>query len=332
MQIFLILMAGLALIGVGLAAFTRRTARRVEAALPPAGRFVDVPGGRLHVLERGAGPALLLVHGLAGQMGHFNYGVVERLAGRFRVVVVDRPGSGYSVRAAGVSAALDTQADALLAVMDALQLGRPVVVGHSLGGALALALAQRHPDRVAGLALVAPLTHEPRDVPPAFKGLLIERPWLRALIGWTLAIPATIAGRDPVLAMVFGPDPVPTDYATRGGGLLNLRPSQFIAASADLAALPQSLPGLAQRYASMALPVSVLFGREDRILNPHDNGQALVDVVPGAALTLVAGGHMLPVTAPALTADFIADAADRALGAGGAGGASNMPHPTALAS
>jgi pimeloyl-ACP methyl ester carboxylesterase len=314
---FLLVLLVLALvviaIGGGLVLFTLRTARQIEAALPPAGRFVDVPGARLHVVERGQGPALLLVHGLAGQLCHFTYGIVDQLATRYRVVAVDRPGSGYSVRTLGASATLGAQADALAALIETLQLGRSVVVGHSLGGAVALALAQRHPQRVAGLALIAPLTHMVQGISPAFKDLEITKPWLRTLVAWTLAVPVSIARRDKVLALVFGPEAVPRDYATRGGGLLTLRPSHVIAASTDLVAIAEDLPGMTQHYGTMQLPVSILFGRSDRLLNPHDQGEALAAELPGAQLTLLEGGHMLPITAPERTAQFILEAAARAL-------------------
>lgn len=310
--LFVLVFVVVAIVG-GLVLFTVRTTRKVEAALPPAGRFVDVPGARLHVVERGQGPAVLLVHGLSGQLCHFTYGIVDQLATQYRVVAVDRSGSGYSVRSPGASAALGAQADVLAALIDTLQLGRPVVVGHSLGGALALALAQRHPQRVAGLALVAPLTHMVQGVSAAFTGLAITKSWLRTLVAWTLAVPVSIAKRDEILGLVFGPEAVPRDYATRGGGLLGLRPSHFIAASADFMAIPEDLPGIMQRYGTMQLPVSILYGRSDRILNPHDQGEGLVAELPGAQLTLIDGGHMLPVTAPDRTAQFIREATARAL-------------------
>jgi len=317
MSVALVVVLGLVCVALsvvgGLVLFTAHTVRQVERALPPVGRFVDVPGARLHLVERGKGPGLLLVHGLAGQLAHFTYGIVDQLATEYRVVAVDRPGSGYSVRMPGASATLSAQADALAALIDTLQLGRTVVVGHSLGGAVALALAQRHPEHVAGLALLAPLTHPVQDVAPVFKGLKIAQPWMRTLVAWTLAVPLSMSKREEVLGILFGPEAAPGDFDTRGGSLLTLRPSHFIAACADLAAIPEDLPGMVPRYAAMRLPVSIIYGRGDGILNPTDQGEALAAKLPGAKLSLVAGGHMLPITMPDPMVQFIREAAARAL-------------------
>lgn len=308
LNILLYLLGGCALLLTLLAVFSRRTARRIEAHLPPAGSFVEVDGVRLHVRDEGRGPALLMIHGLGGQMAHFSYGAVCELSKRYRVVTVDRPGSGYSSRPDGVLADLSTQARALADLVVHLGLDRPTVVGHSLGGAAALTLALEHPGLVGALALVAPLTHAPQAVPPAFRALTIETAWLRRLFAATLAVPLSIVGSKGVLQQVFGPEAVPRDFPTRGGGLLSLRPSQFLASSADLQALGGHMPGLESRYGQLAalrIPLHVLFGREDRILDWRANGQALVDKVAGARLELVDGGHMLPITQPELTARFI---------------------------
>jgi pimeloyl-ACP methyl ester carboxylesterase len=292
--------------------FTWWTARKVESALPAKGRFVDVPGARLHIREFGeqqAGtPPILMIHGLAGQLSHYTYGVAGRLAAQHRVVVVDRPGSGYSTRAPEAPADLSTQAAALAALVRTLGLGQAFVVGHSLGGAIALTMALEHPQQVAGLALLAPLTHIREDVPPVFAALTIESPAMRRLVAWTLAIPISIRNSAKTLEVVFGPEPVPKDFATKGGGLLSLRPSAFLSASSDLQALPARLPQVQERYAELRLPVHVLYGKDDRILDWKANGQALVDKVPGARLELVEGGHMLPVTQVETTAEFIGKA------------------------
>jgi pimeloyl-ACP methyl ester carboxylesterase len=300
-----------------LALFTLYTARKVEGFLPPKGRFVDVPGARLHYREFGESntdaPAILLIHGLSGQLSHYTYGVAGRLAERHRVVVVDRPGSGHSTRAADTPADLSTQAASLAALIRTLGAGKVFVVGHSLGGAIALTLALEHRQLVAALALLAPLTHMRDDVPPVFKGLTIQSPAMRKLVAWTLAVPASIKNSAKTLDVVFGPEPVPKDFGTKGGGLLSLRPSAFLSASADMQALPDRLPQVQARYAELRMPVHVLYGRDDRILDWKANGQALVDKVPGARLELVEGGHMLPITQPEVTAAFIEAVLDRVI-------------------
>ncbi len=291
--------------------FTWHTTRKIEAALPPTGQFVEVPGARLHVVERGQGPTILLVHGLSGQLANFDYGMIEPLSRDFRVVAVDRPAAGWSTRTAGAAADLRAQADTLAALIDKLGLGQPLVVGHSLGGAISLALATYHPERVGGLALIAPLTHPPEEVSPVFKAMTVPSAWVRKLIAWTLLIPMSIRNRAQVMDIVFGPDPVPHDFPTRGGGLLALRPSHFLGASEDLLGAAHSLPPLLPRYADLRVPVSILYGREDRILDYAQNGEAFVARLPGARLTLVNGGHMLPVTAVDTSVAFVRSAAAR---------------------
>jgi len=310
----LLCLVAVVLFAAGVSAlFTAWTARKVESVLPPKGRFVDVAGARLHVREAGpddrAAPAIVMIHGLAGQSAHYTYGVIPRLAGRFRLVALDRPGAGYSPREEGAPADLSTQAAAVASLIDKLGLGRPLVVGHSLGGAIALRLALEHPDKVCGLALLAPLTHMQDDPPAVFKGLTIESSLARKLVAWTLAIPASIKNSAKTLEVIFGPEAVPKDFATKGAGLLSLRPRAFLGASSDLQALPDSLPRQQERYADLRVPVHVLYGKDDRILDWKHNGQALVDKVPGARLQLTEGGHMLPITQPELCAEFIGAAA-----------------------
>jgi pimeloyl-ACP methyl ester carboxylesterase len=295
-----------------LARFTANTARKIEAALPPIGTFVELKNARLHVVDRGQGAPVLLIHGIAGNLRHFTYGVADRLAAHYRVIAVDRPGCGYSTRSAHAPVSLQAQADTLVELLDKLEIARAVIVGHSLGGAVALSLAQRHPQRVAALALVAPLTALPEEPSPVFKALAVTQSWLRMTIAWTLAVPATIARRDEVLKVVFGPETAPKDFATLGGGLLALRPSHFVAASTDFNAIPASMQVIEPAYADMRVPVHVLYGRGDRILSPQENGVDFVNRLPGTQLTLVDGGHMLPITQAQATADFIHKVAGQA--------------------
>ena len=314
----LVLLGGVAALGAlggGLAVFSGLTARRVEAALPPQGRFVDIDGNRIHYLDEGSGPAILMVHGLGGQMRNFTYALTDRLKDRFRVVAMERPGAGYSQRAPGASARLGVQADVVAGFIRALGLGKPLLVGHSLGGALSLAVALEHPEAVSGLALISPLT-QPQDTPPkAFAGLYIPSPVIRRLVAWTLAAPLAIRNRDAVLAAVFGPEAAPGDFATRGGGMLSLRPRTFYSTSTDLVAVNEDLPGFHARYATLDMPVGIVFGVEDRILDANVHGTPMTAQVPGLTYeTIEAAGHMIPLTRPDRVAAFIEAMAKRAFG------------------
>jgi len=153
-----------------------------------------------------------------------------------------------------------------------------------------------------------------QDAPPAvFKALAIESAWVRKVFAWTLATPGAIAASKKVLAAVFAPEAPPHDFAVKGGGLLSLRPRQFLASSADMQALPGHMPPMQARYGELTVPTGVLYGRADAILDWQQNGQALADKMAGARLQLVDGGHMLPVTQPQIVAEFVAQCAQYAL-------------------
>lgn len=304
--LFSILLIALLLGIAGLYLYTLFIAKRVELGMPPEGSFITVMGNRIHYVEQGSGPeTIVLIHGLTGVVQNFGYGLISDLAKTHRVIAIDRPGSGYSVRPDSSSASLAVQADVVAGVIDALHLGKPLLVGHSLGGAVSLATALRHPNKVRGLALIAPLTHMPSNVSDAFAALTIRYNWLRKLVGWTLAVPLSIRKREQVLGVVFGPEQAPKDFAIRGGGLLGLRPSHFIAASRDLTALEEVLPQMQQRYDDLQLPIGILYGRDDRILDPQEQGQTLADRLDNVELTLIEGGHMLPITQPEACLTFI---------------------------
>jgi pimeloyl-ACP methyl ester carboxylesterase len=297
---FLIGLLALGALGA-LILFTAHTERRVKAALPPLGRFVEVGAARIHYLERGAGPTLLLIHGLGGTMRTFTHSLVDRLAEEFRVILMERPGSGESTREPRGCARIRT-----------LGLDRPLLVGHSLGGAVALTVALDHPEQVGGLALIAPLANEQETVPPIFRMLLISSRPVRNLAAWTVATPASILRRGRVLDTIFGPDAVPSDYATAGGGLHGLRPKSFCAASEDLVALEGEMPELVARYAELRLPVGILYGTGDRVLDYRLHGVEVAAKINDAELELIEGGHMLPLTAPDAVAQFIRKMAERA--------------------
>jgi len=315
MSIILTLILIVAVIVAGLAWFAANTARKVEAAVPPCGQFMEIDGQRLHYLDTGGtGPAIVMIHGLGGTLWNYRYALVEKLSGEFRVIAVDRPGSGYSVRPDDAPARLSAQADTLAKFMRALGLKQPLLVGHSLGGALSLAIALDHPDCAGALALVAPLTHAQDDVPEPFRGLVINSPVMRKIIAWTLAIPLSIRNAPKLLRIVFGPDAVPADYPTRGGGLLSLRPNSFYNTSSDAVAVMEDVPGMMKRYGGLTIPLGMLFAKGDLILDYRRHGEAMKQKCPALDLVLLdKHGHMLPVMAPDATADLIRRVAVRQL-------------------
>ncbi|MGR3761816.1 alpha/beta fold hydrolase [Roseobacteraceae bacterium NS-SX3] len=290
---------------------TRRLARQAEALVPQAGEQQPVSGGAIHFVERGAAdaPPLVLIHGLSGQLQHFTYAMADLLAPKFRVIALDRPGCGYSTRAGAHLATLPEQAAMILDFLDRRGISRPLVAGHSLGGAVALAMALQAPEGLRGLALLAPLTHPAEGGAEAFKGLIVHSPLLRQLLAHTLAVPAAERAAQEVLAQIFAPDACPADFLQRGGGALGLRPQGFLAASEDASHLYPAITEQAARYAAgLKTPGAVLFGSADAVLDPEAQGRAMERF--GLSCQIAPGlGHMLPIVAPGLCAGFIRDTA-----------------------
>lgn len=285
------------LAAAGLALFSRHVARKVEATLPSLGQFLDLGGTQIHYLDEGVGPPILLVHGLGGQMRNFTP-LRQSLQQRgFRTIAIDRPGSGHSTRRRNAAAGPTAQAWVIAEVVRRLGLERPLILGHSLGGAVALATALDFPHAVGGLVLLAPLTQPQTEVPAPFRRLAIRSPLLRRLVASTVVVPLGIVRGKATLRAVFAPEPPPSDFALTGGGLLSLRPKAFYTASTDLIAANGAMRFLTERYAALRLPVGVLFGTEDQILNVDRHGLPLRGQITAVELVLVEGaGHMLPVT------------------------------------
>lgn len=306
----ILLSVGLSIVGLALlvvaalAGFSLWVAWRVERAVPVAGTFVTIDGVRLHYLDMGRGPVVLLIHGLSAQVQSFTYALAERLSTDFRVIMLDRPGCGYS--AAAPSASLPNQAALIDSFLAALGVERALVCGHSLGGAVALAMALHRPARVAGLALIAPATQGQDAPPPAMRHLLVTSPFMRWLIAWTLAIPMGMRRGPEVLTQLFAPGPVPADFGVRGGGFLNMRPSVFVNACRDMVEAGTGLPAQSARYGEIAVPVGVLFGDGDLILDYREHGERLRSQIRDIEIEIVEkGDHMLPLTMPERTAAFI---------------------------
>jgi pimeloyl-ACP methyl ester carboxylesterase len=290
---------GLAGVGVlGLAGWSAWVGRKAEEMVPADGRFVDVDGARLHIVELGpkdaAGPAIVMIHGLMAQLRNFTHSLAGRLAKDHRVILVDRPGWGHS-RLTGPRPDLVAQGRMIAQLIETLGLEKPLVVGHSMGGAVSLALATERPEVPGALALIAPLTQVVDQPPAVFRGLNVS-PMLRAPIAWTIAVPMAVAFGKRGAEAVFAPDPVPADFATAGGGALSARSSAYEMGSFEVRMAEKAMPPLVARYGEIRVPVSILYGRQDALLDPALHGERTAAEIAGATLTLVDGGHMLPLS------------------------------------
>ncbi|MCW2282475.1 pimeloyl-ACP methyl ester carboxylesterase [Rhodoblastus acidophilus] len=289
-----------------LVAFNLLLARLIERWVPPIGQFVEIDGLRLHYIDSGAklgqdGPPLLFVHGWLGQLNHYSYALAALFPER-RVVLVDRPGCGYS-QAARTSTIAENAA-VLSAFIDKIGLEKPLVVGHSLGGAIALSLALDHAGKIAGLALIAPFTQFLSA--SAFYKAMAEQGrvsrWISAwLLGPVLSVLRSASPANPG----FAPESVPKNFWRGAGGALPLRANALLAGALELPAQQRELEAMRERYGSISHPVSILFGAGDRLLDPKAQGEAFCALAPTADLKVIDGGHCLPMTQPKHCETFI---------------------------
>ncbi|MCL6283747.1 alpha/beta hydrolase [Ruegeria sp. 2012CJ41-6] len=286
--------------------WTRAIARAAKSTVPMSGTRLDLPGGAIHYVEAGSrdAPTLVLIHGLSGNLQHFTYAMMEDLARDHHVIALDRPGCGYSTPFDACTEGLAAQAGVIGAFLDRLGVQNPVLVGHSLGGALSLAMALDRPDKTAGMALLCPLTHPIGTVPEVFKPLEISSNRLRGFLAQTLYAPMVKMLRRRNLRLVFAPEAAPEDFMTRGGGALALRPGTFLGACTDLQASAVSIEAQAARYGTLRVPGAVLNAVGDQILDPATQGRPMTQF--GLAYEeLDNRGHMIPVTAPKDCAAFV---------------------------
>jgi pimeloyl-ACP methyl ester carboxylesterase len=308
-MIGLVFLAVAAVIGAG-AAITAFTIARIEAAHPPSGRFVDIEGGRLHVLElgkeygensatgRAASPPVVLIHGASGNLGDLRFALGDRLARTRRVILVDRPGHGWSDRPGGAEDASPARQAALIAqALERIGVERFVLVGHSFGGTVATALALAYPRRLAGLVLLAPVTH-PWKGGLAWYNALLTTPVAGVVFARALALPVCELLLERAAREVFEPQAMPDDYVRRAGTRLLLRPEEFVANAQDIAVLKAFVTAQVPRYGDITMPTVVLTGDADTTVSPGLHSRALAAVLPDARLVILPGvGHMPQHTA-----------------------------------
>jgi pimeloyl-ACP methyl ester carboxylesterase len=296
---------GLAVLGAtalaGAALIVNRRAARAESAYPARGSFVTVGGVRLHYVERGQGRPVVFLHGngmMADDM--LVSGVLGAAAdGSFRAIAIDRPGFGHSERPRGTAWTAAAQAALLPRAFALLGIERPIVVGHSLGTMVALALALNHPDQVGGLVLASGYYY-----PTARADVAIVSPTAAPLLGdllcYTIA-PLTgelVAPR--MIRKMFSPQAVPARFERLFPVGLMLRPSQISAATKDATHMVPDAYAMSPNYPGLACRVAILAGDADKVVDLKSQAERLHHAVPGSMLDVFSGvGHMIHYADPA---------------------------------
>jgi pimeloyl-ACP methyl ester carboxylesterase len=296
-----------------LAAMTILGVARLEAAHPPSGEFVDVQGVRLHVVVLGvprnsaeAEPAVVLVHGASGNLEDMRLALGERLASAHRVILIDRPGHGWSSRPESDDYASPArQAELVAAALEKLGVRRAVLIGHSWGGACAIAYALEFPERTAGLVLLSAVTH-PWPANAGWYNNLAGLPYIGAVFLRTCVYPLGLLLIESASRAIFEPQAVPEGYLRQAAIRLVLRPKTFYSNARDLALLKDFVTRQVPRYAKLRARTIIISGDCDSVVSPEINARALAAALPSAKLVLLKDiGHMPHHAAPGVVAGAV---------------------------
>jgi pimeloyl-ACP methyl ester carboxylesterase len=306
------LLAGTAVLAAT-ALWNNAQARRAERRHPPKGRFLEVDGVRLHYLERGAGIPIVLVHGnVVSAEDYVLSGVFDQIAQRgHRVVAIDRPGFGYSDRPHGTLWTPAAQAQLLRHAFNALGLERPVVVGHSWGTLVALALALDDPAAVGGLVLLSGY-YKPTARLDAPLATLAAIPVISDVLRYTIS-PLLAGVMLPFnLKAMFRPQPLPDQFRRDFPYGFPVRPWQIRAEAQDALTMVPAAAALQNRYSDLRMPVTIMAGTEDQIVDVDTHPVWFHEAVPGSELRLVPGmGHMFHYAVPEQVAEAVTAMAEK---------------------
>ena len=302
MFILLIVIALLIIAGV---LFTNKVDKGIEKNFSPSGKLTTVNGGIIHWQVQGNGPNLVLIHGLLGNSRNFA-ALASLLAEKYTVYCVDRPGSGFSSRFRHTSATFETQSAMLLEWMEKENILSASLVGHSMGGGIALRMALDAPDTISSVTLLCPLTTPLTGGAGPLSMLYIPHDPVRKTVSSTIASPLRVQFGKKQVGQIFHPEAVPHDFAVNGGGILALHSRSFYEGSRDTVSAQGSLHRQKDRYHEVKCPVGVLYGEKDAILDPHTHMSAVLSELPDAQSQLLSeAGHMVPITQPDACAAFI---------------------------
>ncbi|WP_280151452.1 alpha/beta hydrolase [Piscinibacter sp. XHJ-5] len=295
------------------ALWVQRKARAAEREHPPLGRRIVVDGVGVHYVERGAGSPVVLIHGNTVSLADFQAsGLFDRLARNHRVIAIDRPGFGHSDRPRDRLWTPAAQAELLRAALAQLGVDRPAIVAHSMGTLVALSMALNHPAQVRKLVLLSGY-HYPAVRVDALLTAPVALPILGDVMRYTVTALAARATLKRVVKAMFAPLDVPPGFFTELSREMMLRPSQIRANAEDATFMMPAAASLAPRYPELRMPITIMAGAADGVVDPEAHSVRLHEDVPGSDLFVAAGsGHMVHYAASeaivaALTDDAVND-------------------------
>jgi pimeloyl-ACP methyl ester carboxylesterase len=299
LRILLYALAALALIVIAL----NWTLGRLPSEPNPHGSFVTVDGVRIHYLERaGSGIPVVLLHGLPGTAEDWNE-VTPLLAGR-RTIAIDRPGFGWS---GDGYMKFDRQLEVLDALLARLRANRPILVGHSYGGTIALGFAERYPSQVSGLVLVdaaAAGTHTgsfQRLQAHAVK--FLQLPVVHEIANATFGQLVLTAAVNAIDSAAFDPQPVDSAHKHRALAI-NMTSGNLKAYAGEELEANEVFARIDPKLGAVHAPAIVIQGSKDKLVAP-EHGRELARRLPDARLELIPGGHMAPYTHPYAVASAV---------------------------
>jgi pimeloyl-ACP methyl ester carboxylesterase len=289
--------AAAATIVAATAIVNREFAKKAQRDNPPQGRFIDVDGVRLHYVERGNGRPLVFFHGNGSMIQDFeSSGLIHLAAAKYRVIVFDRPGFGHSLRPRNVVWTPEAQADLFKKALDRLSVQRAIVLGHSSGASVAVALAIRHPSLVDALVLASGY-YFPTARADVVALSAPAIPGIGDIISYTISPILTRLMWPVMLRKMFGPRSVPEKFAGFPKEMA-VRPSQIRASAAETALMIPNALTSSKTYNELAMPVIIIAGEDDRLIDIDEQSERLHGEVRQSKMHRIAGaGHMVQQSA-----------------------------------
>ena len=273
----------------------------LERAYPPQGKFIDVKGARLHVLELGpthaTGMPIVLIHGATSSLETMRKPLGDRLAKDHRVILIDRPGLGWSTRDRVEDSTPAIQARMIDEVLGKLGVDRAILVGHSWAGSLMPQMAMEHPRRVAGIVMLSPVAYPWPGGVGVFNQIAVI-PVVGPLLAYTITLPLGMFMVDGGIKYVFSPQTAPENYVDATAVRMVLRPRVFLNNARDLTTLKAEMVKQSPNYPSIKIPVTIVTGDADRTVSTDIHSRPFTAAVPQTKLVVLPnGGHMPQVFA-----------------------------------